>query len=105
MCNSDDEGTLSVAFFEVEGIRDDVKRLEGKREVNVTQLTQEVFGRIRSFHGGIVVLVKRDAVGCCQFILLAVGLKIGFLDDAEPIFGTNIICTYYDCNPLNLRTT
>ena len=82
---TDDEGTLSVALYEVESVRDDIKRLEGERKVNVTQFTQEIFRRIRCFHGGIVVLVKRDAVCCRQFILLAIGLKIGFLDDAEPI--------------------
>ena len=30
---ADDEGTLSVTFFEVEGVGNGIERLEGKREV------------------------------------------------------------------------
>ena len=88
---ADDEGSLAVAFLEVESLWRGIERLEGKREVCIAQVTHEVFGGIRCFHGGKVVLVKLDSVGCCHFILLAVGLKVGILDDAEPIFLMTII--------------
>ena len=88
---ADDEGTLSVTFLKVEGVGNGIERFEGKREVFVAQVAHEVFGGIRSFHGGIIGLIKRNPVGCRQFVLLAVRLKIGILDDAEPIFLMTII--------------
>ena len=78
---ADDEGTLSVTFLKVEGVGNGIERFEGKREVFVAQVAHEVFGGIRSFHGGIIGLIKRNPVGCRQFVLLAVRLKIGILDD------------------------
>ena len=56
---ADDEGTLSVTFFEVEGVGNGIERFEGKCEVFVAQVAHEVFGGICCFHGGIVVLVER----------------------------------------------
>ena len=69
---ADDKCTLNVALYEIEGSGSGVERLEGKREVCVANVAQKLVSRFRGFHLGIVILVKRDAIGCCQLVFLAV---------------------------------
>lgn len=73
---ADDEGTLAVAFLEVEGFGNCLERFEGEREVGEEQFAHDAFCDSRRFLLGIGVFVERDAVCGGHIVSLSVDFKV-----------------------------